>query len=196
MSARNSTCGILLLGPLGVPSGMVLFNKSGWEIAGGIATLAILGGAAAWIMLRKRPSEEELERLRRRHLVQVGRIVDGMLLDICEINAPPPRGQKPVHGDPEPNGRSLTMLLFNYRIGGVDYECSQDITDLGTLIDVTEIRVGFPCSVRYQPGNPQNSIVVSEGWSGLRASLPQIPAFANPEPNDNGHLTGHLRPKS
>ncbi len=145
---------------------MVLLNKSGWEIAGGVAALAIVGGAVAWIMLRKRPSEEELERMRRRLLVQTGRIVDGMLLDICEIDAP--------------DGRPLTMLLFSYRIGGVDYECSQDITSLGALVDVAQIRVGFPCSVRYQPGNPQNSIVISEGWSGLRASLPQIPAFEDP----------------
>ncbi len=171
---------------------MVLLSKNGWEIAGGVASLAILGGAVAWIMLRKRPSEEELERMRRRHLVQIGRIVDGMLLDICEIEAPPPKGSKPVRGDSGPEARPLTLLLFSYHIGGVDYECSQDITDLGTLVDVAQIRVGFPCSVRYQPGNPQNSIVVSEGWSGLRASLPQIPAFEDPEPVDDAHL----RPKS
>lgn len=161
---------------------MVLISKNGWEIAGGIASLAILGGVVAWIKLRKRPSEEELERMRRRQLVQVGRIVDGMLLDICEIHAA--------------DGRPLTMLLFSYRIGGVDYECSQDITDLGTLVDVPQIRVGFPCSVRYQPGNPQNSIVISEGWSGLRAGLPRIPPFETPERGDNGHLTGHLPRKS
>lgn len=174
---------------------MVLLNKNGWEIAGGIATLAVVGGVVAWATLRKRPSEEELERIRRRLLVQTGRIVDGMLLDICEINAPPPRVPRPAPGGPGPDGLTRTMLLFNYRIGGVDYECSQDITDLGTLIDVAQIRVGFPCSVRYQPGNPQNSIVVSEGWTGLRAGLPQIPAFEDPEPSDNGHLTGHLRRK-
>jgi hypothetical protein len=147
---------------------MVLLNKNGWEIAGGVASLAILSGVVAWIMLRKRPSEEELERMRRRLLVQSGRIVDGMLLDICELEAA--------------GGRMLTLLLFSYRIGGVDYECSQDITDLGTLVDVAQIRVGFPCSVRYQPGNPQNSIVVSEGWSGLRAGLPRFSSFENPEP--------------
>jgi hypothetical protein len=191
----NSTCGILFLGPFGVPSGMVHFNKTGWEIAGGIASLAIVGGAIAWLMLRKRPSEEEVERMRRRHLVQVGRIVDGMLLDICELDAPPTRGRGSKHapGDAEPHGRKLTLLLFSYRIGGVDYECSQDITDLRTVVDVAEIRVGFPCSVRYQPGNPQNSIVLSEGWSGLRSSLPQIPVFEDPERSESGDLTGHLR---
>ena len=69
------------------------------------------------------------------------------------------------------------MLLYEYRIGGVDYECSQDITTMQDVVDVPAVRAGFPCSVRYQPGNPQNSIVVSEKWSGLRASLPALPAY-------------------
>jgi hypothetical protein len=37
------------------------------------------------------------------------------------------------------------------------------------------MRAGFPCSVRYQTGSPQNSIVIAEGWSGLRTSLPTFP---------------------
>jgi hypothetical protein len=57
-----------------------------------------------------------VERARRQFLVQSGRIVDGMLLDVCEVEAE--------------DGRTLTMLLFSYRIGGVDYECSQDVTDM------------------------------------------------------------------
>jgi hypothetical protein len=96
-------------------------------------------------------------------LTQSGRLVDGTLLDICEI--------------PSEDGRALTMLLYGYRIGGVNYECTQDMTDLLTVIDVGAIRAGFPCSVRYQPGNPQNSIVVAETWSGLRDSPPFLPAY-------------------
>ena len=69
------------------------------------------------------------------------------------------------------------MLLFSYRIGGVDYECSQDITDMRGVVDINQIRAGFPCTVRYQPGNPQNSIVVAEEWTGLRVGLPVLPAF-------------------
>jgi hypothetical protein len=80
------------------------------------------------------------------------------------------------------------MLLFNYRIGGVDYECSQDITDMGAILDPAHVRAGFPCSVRYQPGNPQNSIVVAEEWSGLRAGLPVPHIYDDPEPNDMSHL--------
>jgi hypothetical protein len=80
------------------------------------------------------------------------------------------------------------LLLFNYRIGGVDYECSQDITTMGEVVDPTHIKLGFPCSVRYQPGNAQNSIVVAEQWTGLRAGLPVIPEYNDPEPNDMSHL--------
>ena len=106
--------------------------------------------------------------------MQSGRLVDGMLLDIYEVEAK--------------DGRTLTMLLFNYRIGGVNYECSQDITAMREVVNAAEVRAGFPCTVRYQPGNPQNSIVVGEGWTGLRERLPQLPSFENPEPLDLSHL--------
>jgi len=46
---------------------------------------------------------------------------------------------------------------------------------LKDIVDIPTVRAGFPCSVRYQPGNPQNSIVVSEKWSGIRTSLPVVP---------------------
>ncbi len=136
--------------------------------------IATLGGASLWLGLRKRPTAEELERARRRFLVQSGRIVDGMLLDVCEVEAE--------------DGRTLTMFLFNYRIGGVDYECSQDITDMKDMVDAAGVRLGFPCSIRYQPGNPQNSIVMAEEWSGLRVGLPVLPEYDDPEPIDISHL--------
>ncbi len=74
----------------------------------------------------------------------------------------------------------------------MDYECSQDITQMAEVIDPVRIRVGFPCTVRYQPGNPQNSIVVAEHWTGLREGLPVLHTFDDPEPNDSSHLrSGH-----
>jgi hypothetical protein len=153
---------------------MTLLNANTWEIAAGLLALAALTELALWLIFRKRPTAEELERARRQFLVQSGRLVDGMFLDICEVEAD--------------DGRTLTMLLFNYRIGGVDYECSQDITDLRGVVDAAQVRAGFPCTVRYQPGNPQNSIVVAEEWTGLRAGLPVLPAYDNPEPFDLSHL--------
>ena len=153
---------------------MTLRSIQPWEIAAGLSILAAGTGLGLWQALRKKPTAEELERARRQFLVQSGRIVDGMLLDVCEVEAE--------------DGRTLTMLLFNYRNSGVDYECSQDITDMPGVVDVTQIRAGFPCSIRYQPGNPQNSIVIAEQWSGLRAGLPQFPPYDDPDPVDISHL--------
>lgn len=152
---------------------MTLLRNDEWEIAAGVAAFVAVSAFAAWLLFRKKPSAEEVERARREFLVQSGRLVDGMLLDVYEVKAE--------------DGRALTMLLFNYRIAGVDYECSQDITALLALVNAHEVRAGFPCSVRYQPGNPHNSIVVAEGWTGLRERLPQLPVFEDPEPLDTSH---------
>jgi hypothetical protein len=80
------------------------------------------------------------------------------------------------------------MLHYEYRMGGVDYECTQDITRLQDVVDVATVQAGFPCSVRYQPGNAQNSIVISERWSGLRASLPVLPAHERRPSRDRRSL--------
>ena len=153
---------------------MVLRNATAWGLGAAAVAAVSLSAAGVWLLRRKRPSPEELERSRRRFLVQSGRLVDGMLLDIAEVDAD--------------EGRKLTMLIYNYRIGGVDYECSQDVTALSAVLDARHVRAGFPCTVRYQPGNPQNSIVVAEQWSGLRAGLPQIPAAEAAKPLDVGHF--------
>jgi hypothetical protein len=159
---------------------MTQITASDWEIAAGLTSIAGLSSVALRMVLRKRPTAEERERARRKFLVQSGRLVDGMLLDICEVEVPPePKAEA---------GRTLTMLVFSYRIGGVDYECSQDITNMSEIVDAAHVRAGFPCTARYQPGNPQNSIVVAEEWTGMRAGLPVLPVFEDPDPIDISHL--------
>ena len=153
---------------------MILRSTGNWEIGAGIATAIVAAATAAWLVLRKRPSADEVEQARRKFLVQSGRLVDGMLLDVYAVDAK--------------DGRTLTMLLFSYRIAGVDYECSQDITAMRDVVNASEVRAGFPCTVRYQPGNPYNSIVVGEGWTGLRERIPQLPSFDDPDPLDLSHL--------
>jgi len=140
---------------------MTLFKPGTWETATALVLAASATACAVWWFRRHRPSAEELERARRLKLALSGRLVDGMLLDVRLL--------------PMDENRTLTMLEYSYRIGGVEYECSQDITQMRETVDPAEVRAGFPCSVRYLPGSPQNSIVVAEEWSGLRATLPEIP---------------------
>jgi hypothetical protein len=159
---------------------MNILNQHGWEISVSVFVLAALTVLAVLFIFRKRPTAEELERARRLFLAQSGRLVDGMLLDIYDI-------ESHARSKNEPS-RTLTMLLYNYHIGGVDYECSQDITGMGEVVDPAKVRAGFPCSARYQPGNPQNSIVVAEEWSGLRMGLPAQHVYDDPDPIDLSHL--------
>ncbi len=152
---------------------MNFLSISALKTASELAVLAIFAVSAIWIFGRKRLTEEEIEQARRRFLAQSGRLVDGMLLDICTMEAE--------------DGRTLALLVYSYRIGGVDYQCSQDITGLSEVIG-PDVRVGFPCSVRYQPGSPQNSIVVAETWIGLRDNLPELPL--------SGHAADTAGPQS
>jgi hypothetical protein len=143
------------------PLEMTLFMPSTWETASALVLAASAAAVAVWWFRRRRPSADEIERARRMKLALTGRLVDGMLLDVRTLAV----------GD----DRTLTMLEYSYRIGGVEYECSQDVTQMQEIVDPAQVRAGFPCSVRYLPGSPQNSIVVAEEWSGLRVTLPELP---------------------
>lgn len=162
---------------------MTFANDNGWQIAAGVTTVAAIASTAVWLVMRPRPTAEEIERERRRFLVQLGRLVDGMLLDVYDVDGE----AEDVDGEAE--GRpKRTFFLFSYRISGVDYECSQEVTALHGIVETANVRAGYPCSVRYQPGNPYNSIVIAEGWTGLRARLPHFPVFDDPDPIDRSHL--------
>ena len=119
-------------------------------LVGGVAF-----GIAGYALLRRRSkSAATVERERRDLLAEIGRITDGTVIDVQEIT---------------PNGHSAaTMLIFQYDVGGVSYEASQDVTQLRQLINLHSCRLGLPTSVRYDPQNPGNSMVVSERWMGLR----------------------------
>lgn len=120
----------------------------------------LLGGAVvAWTMLRKRPTEEEIERERRLTLVKMGRLVDGTVVDIADLGA-------------SESGRSegMKLILYRYEIAGVVYNCSQDVTHMAGFVDINECRLSFPASIRYDAHNPENSIIVAENWTGMRSS--------------------------
>ena len=110
---------------------------------------------AAYLLLRRKPkSPKEIERERREWLERVGRITDGTVIDVQEVRSD---GRAPA-----------TLLIFQYDVAGVSYEASQDVTHLRHWINLHSCRLGLPTSVRYDPQNPGNSLVVSERWIGLR----------------------------
>jgi hypothetical protein len=120
----------------------------------------LLGAAGALILTasllsrRRRKTPEDHERERRQRINQHGRIADGNILDVQEI---------------ELDGRGWAqMLIYQYDVAGVTYEASQDITYLRHLVDLYSCRLGVATSVKYDTSNPGDSIVVSEGWTGLR----------------------------
>jgi Protein of unknown function (DUF3592) len=110
----------------------------------------------AYFFLRGKPkTADDLERERRAWLEQVGRITDGTVIDVQETQA-------------TPKHRAAILLVYQYDIAGVSYECSQDVTYLRPMINLHSCRLGLPTSVRYDPQNPGNSMVLSEKWMGLR----------------------------
>lgn len=121
--------------------------------------LAIGAGAAllgyAMLSRRSKKSPEQLEYERRSELTLGGRIIDGTIIDVQEL-------------EDDATGRQMILLIYTYDVAGVTYEASQDVTHLRQFIDLYSCRLGLPASIRYDPHNPGDSIVISETWSGLR----------------------------
>lgn len=142
------------------------------------AVVAAVGLALYWYFSRK-PDPAEIERQRRLYLAQRGRITDATLVDTSLTHRPETgpeselvigvrvletegAGANAVAGEAPPPA----VLQYQYRVAGVGYESSQDVSLLAE--HVRHVRLDLPIQVRYDPGNPGNSIVVSEVWSGLR----------------------------
>ncbi len=139
--------------------------------------LAAAGAGAAVALLyasfRRNPkTPEEIERERRLYLKQVGRIVEGHIIEIVEQ----PReqvaerrrlfGRRSAARQPGTNG-THKLLFYSYSISGVTYETAQDITGLEERACLNRVVAGQPASVKYDPSNPSNSILVADDWSGL-----------------------------
>ena len=119
-----------------------------------IAGAGLLFGANAWARSRRKTPDQR-ERERRMRISEMGRITDGTVIDVQEL--------------PVSDGHhAAVLLIYKYEVAGVSYECSQDVTYLRQWINLHSCRLGLPTSVKYDPHNPGNSLVVSESWMGLR----------------------------
>jgi hypothetical protein len=164
------------------------------------AGLLAIAGGATYLLTRRKPTAEEIERERREQLARSGRITDGTIMDTMVAQThtqdPDPSQSDPSQSDTSQSDTSQSdtsqsdtsqsdqtdpshastpanitantpeIIIYNYRIAGVTYECAQDVSTLAEYVH--DIRTDLPIQVRYAPQNPGNSIVVAESWSGLR----------------------------
>ncbi len=113
-------------------------------IAAGAGLVLVVAIAwRAWLL--RRPTAEELERRRRALLNHAGKMADAMVLDVLE-----------------------TTIEYSYDVRGVGYTAMQDISELQDRLPPHRLSVAGPATVKYDPRNPANSIVLCEDWSGLR----------------------------
>jgi hypothetical protein len=92
---------------------------------------------------RFRRKREDPEVVRRARLLQTGRIAEGTIVDI---------GGETASG-------SFTHIFYRYNISGVDYESSQTLNGEQQQRQ-TEYAPGARITVRYDPHQPGNSVVV------------------------------------
>ena len=133
------------------PSSLHLTPDQIGAIAFGVTAVT---GIGLYIYFNRKPDPSEIERQRRLFLAEKGRITDATLIDTGLL-------ERAALEDRAPDA-----LQYQYRVAGVAYESSQDVSLFSD--SVRNVRVDLPIQVRYDPHNPGNSIVVSESWSGLR----------------------------
>lgn len=148
---------------------------SDWRDMVPLAGLAVLAVVGIIFWLRRRPADpHEIERQRRAYLNRIGRIVEGQVLEILDHAHAAPSG----NGGPKTAGLfsgkraastngSRRLLHYTYSISGVTYETAQDITGLEERVHLNRVASGQIASVKYDPSNPSNSILLADDWSGL-----------------------------
>jgi hypothetical protein len=111
----------------------------------GAASLAVIG-AGIYVLVRIRRKPKDKEKLRRQEVNLNGRLGDATITDITD-----------------------DAIFYEYSVGGLTYTASQDVSQLREMIPADSHRlIGRPASLKYSTQNPANSILVCEGWSGLR----------------------------
>jgi hypothetical protein len=149
-----------------------------WRNLAPVAGLAVLAATGVFFWLRQKPEDaDEIERQRRAYLNRVGRIAEGQVLEIVDhghaAHSVQLKPRKNGHGGLFGNRRagasdgSRKLLYYTYAISGVTYETAQDVTGLEERLHLARIATGQIASVKYDPSNPSNSILLADDWSGL-----------------------------
>lgn len=139
-----------------------------WIGAG--AAVVLVAGTLIYKWKNKPPTVDEIERRRRLHVNQVGRIAEGRVIDLMKQEIPADEQRvMGVFKKSNSGEANVTrqMICYSYSISGVTYETAQDVTGLEARVMPHQLIAGQPASVKYDPSNPSNSILIGDDWSGL-----------------------------
>jgi hypothetical protein len=144
-------------------------------LAAAVALCVAVALSLRHLFFRKPDDPEEEERRRRSHLNQVGRIVEGYVVEIIEALGTPAAGsasgflsrRKTTTSGAQVDG-ARRLVRYSYSISGITYETAQDVTGLEERLCLERLAAGQPASVKYDPSNPSNSILVADDWSGIK----------------------------
>jgi hypothetical protein len=120
---------------------------SNWSVPIESAATVIGLAAIAFLLLRRRVSPDEAERLRRLDVGTHGRLLEGMVTDVHE-----------------------NTVYFTYSVRGVEYQAAQDLSRLLDKVPGAMHTLIGPVTLKYIANNPANSVVLCEQWSGLRSA--------------------------
>ena len=144
-----------------------------WKLVATIAGAAVAGIAMiAYAFFRPAVDPEEAERKRRLHLNQIGRIAEGQVVELAEHEAESACAGAWNCLAASRNRSAICaprhLVSYSYAISGVTYHTAQDITGLESQVRLERLVAGQPASIKYDPSNPTDSILVADDWSGLR----------------------------
>ena len=143
-----------------------------WQQWVAVAAVAVLLLGVLYWALRRRPTPDEIERKRRAHINQIGRIAEGHVVEIFEAPADPANSSRGVFSrkkrDSSPANGSRKLVHYTYSVSGVSYSTAQDVTDLEARSALRLLVAGQHASIKYDPANPGNSILIADDWSGVR----------------------------
>jgi hypothetical protein len=120
-------------------------------VLAGTVAIALIG-LAFYLVSRMRRNPKDREKRRRLLVNQQGRLGDATITEVAE-----------------------STIYYDYSVRGVLYTASQDVGDLREQIPSELERLIGPVSLKYSSNNPANSIILCEGWSGLRRAAPAKP---------------------
>jgi xanthine dehydrogenase iron-sulfur cluster and FAD-binding subunit A len=125
-----------------------------------------IAAASLYFVFRKKPENADaIERQRRAYLNRIGRIAEGQVVEVSGQSAvSSPAG---VAAATAIVGVAPKMLYYSYSISGVTYETAQDVTGLEEQAHLNRVVAGQHASVKYDPSNPSNSILLADDWCGL-----------------------------